>query len=74
MIADHNFQTFLRQISQKTPKNIIFSYLNVNSLRKEFDDVKNALINEVDIFFVLIQKLTRFFNLPSLQFRVFLNH
>ena len=50
MASDDYSQTALRLNSSKYLKYIIFSYLNINSIRNTFDSVRAAVVNYVDIF------------------------
>ena len=49
MATDNDSEAALRLNHLKYSKNI-FSYLNINSIRKKFDSVRAAIVNYVDIF------------------------
>ena len=48
--TDNDSEAALRLNHLKYSKNIIFSYLNINSIRKKFDSVRATIVNYVDIF------------------------
>ena len=50
----------------KTSKNIIFSYLNINSIRNTLGGIRAALVNYIDIFIVAETKINESF--PTVQF------
>ena len=52
----------------KYSKNIIFSYLNINSIRNEFDSVRAAIVNYVDILIAAETKINESF--PTSQFAI----
>ena len=49
-------------------KNIIFSYLNINSIRNKFDSVRAAIVNYVDIFIAAETKIDESF--PTSHFAI----
>ena len=49
-------------------KNIIFSYLNINSIRNKFGSVRAALVDYVDIFIAAETKINESF--PTAQFTI----
>ena len=58
----------LRLNRSKYSKNIIFSYLNINSIRNKFDSVRAAIVNYVDIFIAVETKINGSF--PTAQFAI----
>ena len=50
-------------------KSIIFSYLNINSIRNKFGSVRVAIVNYVDIFIAAETKINEFF--PTSQFAIY---
>ena len=66
MASDNCSETALRLNRSKYSKNIIFSYLNINSVRDKFDSARAAIVNYVDIF-IDLQRLTSLFLLLNLQ-------
>ena len=44
MATDNDFETALSLSRSKYSKNIIFSYLNINSIRNKFDSVRAAIV------------------------------
>ena len=49
-------------------RNIIFSYLNINSIRNTFDIVRADIVNSVDIFITAETKINESF--PTAQFAI----
>ena len=52
----------------KNPKNIIFSYININSIQNKFDNLCDLISKNVDILSVAETKLDASF--PNLQFLI----
>ena len=65
MKSDNDSETALRLNRSKYSKNIIVSYLNINSIRNKFDSVRVAIVNYVDIFIVAETKINKSF--PTAQ-------
>ena len=61
-------ETALRLNCSKHSKNIIFSYLNINSIRNKSDSVRAAIVNYVDIFIAAETKINQSF--PAAQFAI----
>ena len=68
MATDNDFETALSLSRSKYSKNIIFSYLNINSIRNKFDSVRTAIVNYVDIFIAAETKINESF--PTDQFTI----
>ena len=68
MTSDNGSETALRLNRSKYSKNIIFSYLNINSIRNKFDSVRAAIVNYVDIFIAAETKINESF--PTAQFAI----
>ena len=68
MTNDDDSETALRLNRSKYSKNIIFSYLNINSTRNKFDSVRAAILNYVDIFIATETKINESF--PTAQFAI----
>ena len=68
MTSDNDSETALRLNRSKYSKNIILSYLNINSTRNKFDSVRAALLNYVDIFIATETKINESF--PTAQFAI----
>ena len=68
MKSDNDSETALRLDRSKYSKNIIFSYLNINSIRNKFDSVRAAIVNYVDIFIAAETKINESF--PTAQFAI----
>ena len=66
--TDNDSETALRLNRSKNSKNIIFSYLNINSIRNTFDSVKAALVDYIDIFIAAETKINESF--PTAQFAI----
>ena len=66
MKSDNDSETALRLNRSKYSKNIIFSYLNINSIRNKFDSVRVAIVNYVNIFIAAVTKTNESF--PTAQF------
>ena len=49
--------SLLRNLRMKNPKNIIFSYININSIRNKFDNLCDLISKNVDILSVAETKL-----------------
>ena len=47
----------LRDFHAKSKKNLIFSYLNINSLRSTFEVLKTVVCNDLDIITIAETKL-----------------
>ena len=52
----------------QNPKNIIFSYININSIRNKFGSLCNLTLSRVDILSIAETKLDYFF--PNAQFLI----
>ena len=68
MKSDNDSETALRLNRSKYSKNIIFSYLNINSIRNKFDSVRAAIVNYVDILIAAETKINKSF--PTAQFAI----
>ena len=68
MPTDNDSETALRWNRSKHSKNIIFSYLNINSIRNKFDSVRTAIVNYVDILIAAETKINESF--PTDQFAI----
>ena len=68
MKSDNDSETGLRLNRSKYSKNIIFSYLNINSIRNKFDSVRAAITNYVDILIAAETKINESF--PTAQFAI----
>ena len=66
--TDADFETALRLNRSKYSKNVIFSYLNINSIRNTFDSVRAALVIYADIFIEAETKCNGSF--PTAQFAI----
>ena len=58
----------MRNLRLKNPKNIIFSYLNINSVRNKFKNMSSLISENVDILIVAKTKLDSSF--PTTQFLI----
>ena len=58
----------LKAVRLQYPKNIIFSYININSIRNKFGSLCNLTLSHVDILSIAETKLDYFF--PNAQFRI----
>ena len=56
----------LKCLLNENPSHVIFPFLNINSIRYEFEDLKFFCINNVDILLLGEKKLDSFF--PDAQF------
>ena len=56
----------LRRLRNKKPSNVIFSFLNINSIRYKFENLKFFCMNNVDILLIGETKLDSSF--PDAQF------
>ena len=61
-----DFTATLRLNSSKYSKNIIFSHLNINSIRNKFENLKEVVSNHVDILVISETKIDKSF--PTAQF------
>ena len=68
MTSDNDSETALRLNRSKYSKNIIFSNLNITSIRNKFDNVRAAIVNYVDIFITAQTKISESF--PTAQFAI----
>ena len=68
MTNDNDSETALRFNRSKYSKNIIFAYLNINSIRNKLDSVRAAIVNYVDVFIAAETKINKSF--PTAQFAV----
>ena len=66
MTSDNDSERALRLKRLKYSKNIIFSHLNINSIRNKFDSVRAAILKYVDIFIAAETKINESF--PTAQF------
>ena len=64
--TDNDSETALR--FNRSKHSIIFSYLNINSIRNKFGSVRAALVNYVDIFIEAETKIKESF--PTAQFAI----
>ena len=55
-----------RNLSESNHSNITHSYLNINSIRKKFDDLKLIINENVDILCITETKIDEYF--PTAQF------
>ena len=55
--TDNDFEMDLRLNRSKHSEYMIFSYLNINSIRNKFDSPRAALVNYVDIFIAADTKI-----------------
>ena len=58
----------MKIVRSKNPKNINFSYLNVNSVRNKFKNISSLILESVDILIVVESKLNSSF--PTAQFLI----
>ena len=49
--------SLLRNLRMKNPKNIVFSYININSIRNKFDNICDLILKNVDILSVAETKV-----------------
>ena len=56
----------LRSFRVKNPRNIIFAYLNINSIRNKFDNLKVIVNENIDILCIAESKIDKSF--PTAQF------
>ena len=68
MTSDNGSETALRLNRSKYSKNIIFSCLSINSIRNNFDSIRAAIVNYVDIFIATETKINESF--PTAQFAI----
>ena len=68
MESDNDSETALRLNRSKYSKNVIFSYLNINSIRNKFGSVRESIVNYVDIFIAAETKINESF--PTAQFAI----
>ena len=68
MTSDNDSETALRLNRSKYSKNIIFSDLNINSIRNKSDNVRAAMVNYVGIFIAAQTKINESF--PTAQFAI----
>ena len=66
MTSDTDSEIALKLNRSKYSKNIIFSYLNINSIRNRSDSVRVAKFNYVDIFIADEETIREYF--PTAQF------
>ena len=62
-----NIQNKLQFIREKNRKNVIFSYLNVNSIRNKFEDLKVMVTPFIDIFCVAETKIDSSFQTSQFE-------
>ena len=65
-LNEANFTDTLRLNPSKYSKNIIFSHLNINSIRNNFENLKEVVSNRVDILVIAETKINKSF--PTAQF------
>ena len=58
----------MKNLRLKNPKNIFFSYVNINSVRNKFKNTSSLISENVDILIVVETKLDSSF--PSAQFPI----
>ena len=58
----------MKNLRLKNPKNIIFSYLNINSVRNKFKNMSSLISENVEILIVAETKLDSSF--PTAQFLI----
>ena len=58
----------MKNLHLKNPKNTIFSYLNINSVRNKFKNMSSLISTKVDILIVAETKLDSSF--PTTQFLI----
>ena len=63
-----NNVSLLRNLRIKNPRNIIFSYININSIQNKFDNLCDLISKNVDILSVTENKLDPSF--PNSQFLI----
>ena len=68
MTSDNDSETALILNRSKYSKNIIFSDLNITSIRNKFDNARAAIVNYVDIFITAQTKINKSF--PTAQFAI----
>ena len=51
----------LRSLRIQNPRNIIFSYLNINSIRYKFDNLKTIINENIDILCIVESKIDKYF-------------
>lgn len=56
----------ITKLKQKNPNNLLISYLNINSIRNKFSDLRSLIGNTFDIITIAESKLDDSF--PSSQF------
>ena len=56
----------LGNLRSKNPKNIIFSYININSIRNKFENLCDIVGNNVDVLSIAETKINS--SLPNAQF------
>ena len=65
---NHSDISEMKNLRLKNPKNIIFSYLNINSVRNKFKNMSSLILGNVDILIVAETKLDSSF--PTAQFLI----
>ena len=58
----------LKAVRLQNPKNIIFSYININSIRNKFDSLCSLISSHVDVLSITETKLDNSF--PNTQFLI----
>ena len=67
-LDNHSDISEMKNLSLKNPKNIIFSYLNINSIWNKFKNMFSLFSENIDIFIVTETKLDSSF--PTAQFLI----
>ena len=67
-LDNHSDISEMKIVRSKNPKNINFSYLNVNSVRNKFKNISSLILESVDILIVVESKLNSSF--PTAQFLI----
>ena len=57
----------LRSLRIQNPRNIIFSYLNINSIRYKFDNLKTIINENLDILCIAESKIDKSFTTAQLM-------
>ena len=47
----------LKQLRNKYPKNVILSYININSIRNKLGNLNNIILNSIDVITIAETKL-----------------
>ena len=68
---DNNSVASLKVLRSKYPKNVILSYININSIRNKLDSLGTLVSGEVDILAIAESKLDDSFPKSSVQLHNF---